>query len=520
MLKGERLKNLRVLNGITQSELASILGVTKSTICFYEKELRVPTLENLIDMADYFEVTVDYLLGRDCLVKDKNNKIQFMYEKDLCSMPTPKKKGESMKVEDIIKKYRETKRLNKEEITYMVNGYTFDKINDESMSEFLLLIKELGLNYKETFYLTEAMINTGDVLDLSNIKRVVVDKHSTGGVGDKVTFLVSPIVASLGLGVAKMSGRSLGFTGGTIDKLESIPGYKVKISNEEFESNVNNVGISVISQTTSLAPADKKIYALRDQIGAVESIPLIASSIMSKKIASGANYIVIDLKVGVGAFMKDIESAKLLADYMIKIGEYFNRKVVCVLTDMNTPLGYSIGNSLEVKEAQEFFSGNREKRLEELVITIASEMVSIGKNISREDARSEVIEVLNNGKSKDKFYEWITNQGGMLGKIEKSKYRKVIYSNKKGYINKIDPIKIAEYVSKLGAGRKTKEDSIDLTVGVTLKSTLYSKVDENTPLIEVFYNKEEDLNEEEILNSFSIESIKEEEKDIIIDVIN
>lgn len=519
MLKCERLKKLRLERGVTQEELALSIGVTKSTICFYEKGLRTPNLENIIDLADYFEVSVDYLLGRDILVRDKNNKLEFMYEKDLCSMPKPPKKGESMKVEDIIRKYKETKRLTKEEINYMVNGYTFDKISDKSMSEFLLLIKELGLNYKETFYLTEAMINTGDILDLSNIKRVVVDKHSTGGVGDKVTFLVSPIVASLGLGVAKMSGRSLGFTGGTIDKLESIPGYKVKISNEEFEDNVNRVGVSVISQTTSLAPADKKIYALRDQIGAVESIPLIASSIMSKKIASGANYIVIDLKVGKGAFMKDVKSAEKLAKYMIKIGEYFNRKVECVLTDMNTPLGYSVGNSLEVKEAQEFFSGNREKRLEELVITIASEMVHIAKNIDIDSARKSVIEVLNNGKSKDKFYEWITNQGGMLGKINKSKYRKVIYSREEGYINKIDPISIAKYVLDLGAGRKTKEDTIDLTVGVTLKSTLYSKVDKNTPLIEVFYNKEEDFDEEKILSSFTINSIKEEEKGIIIDVI-
>lgn len=521
MLRGDRLKRLRIQNGVTQTELGNILGVTKSTICCYERGTRTPTLENLIDMSDYFQISIDYLLGRDTLVRDKTTKkVEFISTDDLNLMQSiPKKKGESMKIENIINNYEKTKKLSKEEINYVVNNYTDGLIDDDKMGKLLLLIKEYGLSYKETFYLTEAMINTGDILDLSNIKRVVVDKHSTGGVGDKVTFLVAPIVASLSLGIAKMSGRSLGFTGGTIDKLESIPGYKVKLTNEEFESYVNKIGVSVISQTNSLAPADKKIYALRDQVGAVESIPLIASSIMSKKIASGAHYIVIDLKVGKGAFMKDIESAKILAKYMIEIGAYFNRKVVCVLTDMNTPLGYSVGNSLEVKEAQEFFQGVREKRLEELVVTLASEMVSIGKDISIEDARVLVIDTLNNGSSKDKFYEWITNQGGKLGQMKSSKFTKIIYSDKEGYINNIDPIGIAKFVQSLGAGRIKKEDNINLNVGITLKSTLYSKVEKGTPLLEVFYDKETDNMEEEILKCFTIESIKNEEKDIIIDVI-
>lgn len=521
MLRGDRLKKLRMSMGVTQEDLGNILKVTKSTICCYERGTRTPTLENLIDLSDYFQVSIDYLLGRDVLVRNKNNTLEFMSEEDLNLMQRKKslKKGESMKIEDIISKFEKSKKLSKEEIEYVVTNYTNGLIDDDNMSKLLLLIKEYGLSYKETFYLTDSMIKTGDVLDLGNIKRTVVDKHSTGGVGDKVTFLVAPIVASLGLGVAKMSGRSLGFTGGTIDKLESIPGYKVKITNEEFENNVNNVGISVISQTSSLAPADKKIYALRDQIGAVESIPLIASSIMSKKIASGAKYIVIDLKVGKGAFMKDIESAKVLGEYMIKIGEYFNRKVVCLLTDMNTPLGFSIGNSLEVKEAQEFFSGKREKRIEKLVIVLASEMVSIGKGISIEEAETEVKEVLENGMARDKFYEWITNQGGSLSKIRDSKYQRIIYSNSEGYINEIDPIKLAMFVKDLGAGRVKKEDNIDLTVGVTLKHSLYDYVKEGTPLVEIFYNKEIPDMEERILESFKIESIKTEEKDIIISVL-
>ncbi len=522
MLRGDRLKKLRISRGVTQEELGKILKVTKSTICFYERGTRTPTLENLIDLSNYFEVSIDYLLGREVLVRDKNNKLEFMSEEDLNLMQNSKpleKKGKSMRIEDIISNFEKKKKLSKEEIEYVVFKYTEGIIDDKDMSKLLLLIKEYGLSYKETFYLTDAMIRTGDILDLSNINRTVIDKHSTGGVGDKVTFLVAPIVASLGLGIAKMSGRSLGFTGGTIDKLESIPGYKVKVTNEEFENYVNNIGISVISQTNTLAPADKKIYALRDQIGAVESIPLIASSIMSKKIASGAKYIVIDLKVGTGAFMKTVQSAKKLSEYMIKIGEYFNRKVVCLLTDMNTPLGYSIGNSLEVKEAQEFFSSKREKRLERLVIAISSEMVSLGKNISIEEAEKLVKDTLKNGSGKEKFYEWIANQGGSIGKIKDSKYHKIIYSNKEGYINNIDPMKLAEFVKDLGAGRVRKEDDIDLSVGIVLKHTLSDYVNEGTPLVEVFYNKEVSNMEETILSSFKIESIKKEEKDIIINVL-
>ena len=304
-------------------------------------------------------------------------------------------------------------------------------------------------------------------------------KHSTGGVGDKVTLIVSPIVASLGLGIAKMSGRSLGFTGGTIDKLESIPGYKVNLTNEEFENNINKYGISIISQTGKLAPADKKIYALRDEIGAVESIPLIASSIMSKKIASGAKYIVIDLKVGEGAFMKDINRATELAKYMIKIGEYFKRKIICVLTDMNNVLGYTVGNSIEVMEAEEFFLGKREKRLEELVINISSNMVSLSKNIPYEDATKEVIEVLNNGKAKDKFYEWIKVQGGNIEKLKLGTKKVELKAKKTGYITHIDPLKISEILFKLGAGRKTKEDTIDYNVGAKFNYTLYDRVNEN-----------------------------------------
>ena len=424
-----------------------------------------------------------------------------------------------MNIIEIIEKKKNKQILSESEIDYVVENYVNGIIADYQMSALLMAITLNGFNDDEVYYLTKAMINSGDTIDLSQVEGITVDKHSTGGVGDKTTIALAPLLATLGFKVAKMSGRGLGHTGGTIDKLEAISGYQVDRTETEFIEQVNKIGVSVISQTSEVAIADKKIYALRDQIGAVESIPLIASSIMSKKIASGAKYIVIDLKVGKGAFMKDIESAKTLGEYMIKIGEYFNRKVVCMLTDMNTPLGFSIGNSLEVKEAQEFFSGNREKRIEKLVIALASEMVSIGKEISIEEAETKVKEVLENGMARDKFYEWIANQGGSLSKMKDSKYQKIIYSNSEGYINEIDPIKLAMFVKDLGAGRVKKEDNIDLTVGVTLKHSLYDYVKEGTPLVEIFYNKEIPDMEERILESFKIESIKTEEKDIIISVL-
>ncbi len=525
MLATDRLKKLRNTFGLTQEELGNIINVTKASICCYEKGTRIPTLQNLIDLSNYFEVSIDYLLGRDVLVKNKiTGKNEFISNEELekiylTQQSKIERKSESMKIDSIIEKLKRHEKLTKEEIFYVVNNFTNGVINDTKMGDFLLLIKENGLSYEETFYLTDAMIKTGDVLDLSNINKTVVDKHSTGGVGDKTTFIVGPIVASLGLGVAKMSGRSLGFTGGTIDKLESIPGYTVNLTNEEFENLVNTIGISIISQTSSLAPADKKIYALRDEIGAVESIPLIASSIMSKKIASGAPYIVIDLKVGKGAFMKDESSAETLAKYMIKIGEYFKRKVVCVLTDMSTPLGYSIGNALEVKEAENFFLGKREKRLEKLVIELSSHMISLGKNISLDEAKKEVEKVLTNGSAKNKFYEWINSQHGDLNKMLISDKILSIKSPKSGYITEINPLEISKIENSLGAGRKKKEDEINRSVGINLLHTIYDKIEKDEPLMEIYYKDLPADIEKKVLDLIKIESIIENEKDIIISVI-
>lgn len=423
-----------------------------------------------------------------------------------------------MEAEIIIDKIKNGKKLNENEIDYMVTSYMNKSITDDVMGEFLLTIKNNGLSYKETFYLTKAMINSGEILDLSNVNRVIVDKHSTGGVGDKTTLVVGPIVASLGLGVLKMSGRSLGFTGGTIDKLMSIPGYRVNLTNEEFIENVNEIGISVISQTKNLAPADKKIYALRDEIGAVTSIPLIASSIMSKKIASGAKYIVIDLKVGDGAFMKNVKEASILAKYMIKIGKYFNRKVVCVLTDMNNPLGKTVGNALEVKEAIEFFDGIYDKRFMDLVVSISSHMVSLGKNISYKKAVKEVNEVITNGQAKAKFYEWINAQGGQIENVVTSENKLEVKSTKNGFISHIDPLEISKLVSSLGAGRVHKEDEIDLSVGVLLNKTLYDEVNTGDILLTIYYNKTKpDISN--IENAFKVESIIKKKEDIIKSVI-
>lgn len=423
-----------------------------------------------------------------------------------------------MEAEIIIDKIKNGKKLNENEIDYMVTSYMNKSITDDVMGEFLLTIKNNGLSYKETFYLTKAMINSGEILDLSNVNRVIVDKHSTGGVGDKTTLVVGPIVASLDLGVLKMSGRSLGFTGGTIDKLMSIPGYRVNLTNEEFIENVNEIGISVISQTKNLAPADKKIYALRDEIGAVTSIPLIASSIMSKKIASGAKYIVIDLKVGDGAFMKNVKEASILAKYMIKIGKYFNRKVVCVLTDMNNPLGKTVGNALEVKEAIEFFDGIYDKRFMDLVVSISSHMVSLGKNISYKKAVKEVNEVITNGQAKAKFYEWINAQGGQIENVVTSENKLEVKSTKNGFITHIDPLEISKLVSSLGAGRVHKEDEIDLSVGVLLNKTLYDEVKIDDTLLTIYYNKTKpDISN--IENAFKVESIIKKKEDIIKSVI-
>lgn len=406
---------------------------------------------------------------------------------------------------DIINKKRLGQILTKEEINYVVEKYVSGEIPDYQMSALLMAICINDMTDEETFNLTDAMINSGETLDLSGIQGSIVDKHSTGGVGDKTTLILAPIVASCGVKVCKMSGRGLGHTGGTIDKLESINGFNVNLSIEDAIKEVNKVGAVIVSQTGNLVPADKKIYALRDVSGTVESIPLIASSIMSKKIASGASSIVIDLKVGNGALIKNLEDAKHLSDLMIKIGKKYNRKVVCVLTNMDKPLGTSIGNALEVKEALEFLNGNRNKDLEEIIYKLASLMVSLGKNVSEEIALNEVKEKLNNKEALSKFYEIVKNQGGNIDDLKISNRVFSIKSPYTGFIKKIDTLKLGELSRSIGAGRYKKDDVIDYTVGFVLNKNVGDYVLKDEELVKVYLNKI-DLSINDITSCFKIDS--------------
>lgn len=427
-----------------------------------------------------------------------------------------------MNFNEILTKKVNGKKLNYEEIDYVITNFTKDIISEDEMSKFIMEIYKKGLSFKETLYLTNSMIKSGELLDFSGINKVIVDKHSTGGVGDKVTLIISPIVAASGLGVAKMSGRSLGLTGGTIDKLESITGYDVNLDKEKFITQVNNIGIAVISQTNKIAIADKKIYALRDKIGAVDSIPLIASSIMSKKIASGADIIIMDLKVGKGAFMKDTKSAKKLAKTMIKIGKIWNKKVVIILTDMNAPLGKSIGNALEIKETIDFLNGTyRDKRLKTLSIEISAYMISKGKNIALKKAKNLAKNILETNKAYETFKNWIQSQGGNLEELKDKAKTIEVYSDKSGYISEIDANEIAQICNELGSGRTGKRIDIDYGVGIVLNKTLYDEIKKDELLATIYYNNKINKHlEEKLKNSIKIIGIKPKEKNIIISVIS
>ena len=390
---------------------------------------------------------------------------------------------------------RDKKELNKEEITFFVNEYTSGKIPDYQAASLIMAIYLNGMTKEETTNLTLAMANSGDVLDLSKIASTVVDKHSTGGVGDKVSLILLPLIASLEIPVAKMSGRGLGFTGGTVDKLKSIPGYETEISEEKFIENIQKIGISMISQTLNLAPADKKLYALRDSTATVESIPLIASSIMSKKIASGANKIVLDVTVGKGAFMKNIEQAEKLAKEMIEIGKLANRETVCVLTNMDEPLGYAVGNNLEVKEAIEFLKGNMPEDLKEVVFELGAYMMKLaGKGEDIDNNKQLLLKNIVNYKAYNKFLELVNNQNGDISyienpeKFENAKYIEPVYAEKSGSIEEIDAKKIGELACFLGAGRLKKEDEIDDTVGIVLNKKVGDIVENNEVLAYIHAN--------------------------------
>ena len=370
-----------------------------------------------------------------------------------------------MNIKDIIIKKKDKKELTKEEIKYVIDNYMNDNIKDYQMSSLLMAILLNGMTFDETYNLTNEMLNSGDRIDLSKIDGIKVDKHSTGGVGDKTSFVVLPLVAASGVKIAKMSGRGLGYTGGTIDKLESISGFKINLSEQEFIDQVNNINLALVSQSGNLVPADKKIYALRDVTGTTDSVPLIASSIMSKKLASGADKILLDVKVGKGAFMKNIDDARELAKTMVEIGKRFNKETVALLTNMDYPLGNTIGNGLEVEEAIEVLEGNGNKNFTNLCLLLSSYMVSMGKNISIDEAFDIVREKFDNKEGLKKLYEFVSYQGGDLKNIKKEENYISIISNKTGYINDIDTLYLSKLCNDLGAGRKKKEDVIT-TAGV------------------------------------------------------
>lgn len=402
-----------------------------------------------------------------------------------------------MRMVDIIEKKRDGQELTTAEINFFIEGYTKGEIPDYQASALAMAIYFQDMNDRERADLTRAMVESGDTIDLSAIDGVKVDKHSTGGVGDTTTLVLAPLVASLGVPVAKMSGRGLGHTGGTIDKLESIAGFHVELTREQFIDLVNRDKVAVIGQSGNLTPADKKLYALRDVTGTVNSIPLIASSIMSKKIAAGADAIVLDVKTGDGAFMKTQEDAEKLAHAMVRIGNHVGRKTIAIISDMSQPLGFAIGNALEVKEAIETLQGKGPKDLTELVLTLGSQMVILaGKAKTSEEAKEMLLDAIHSGKALAKFKEFLANQGGDasivddLTKLPQAKYKIELPAKQSGYISRMvaDEIGVASMI--LGAGRATKEDVIDLAVGLVLHKKVGDKVEEGESILTIYSNRE------------------------------
>jgi len=401
---------------------------------------------------------------------------------------------------DLIMKKRDGGVLTKEEIDFIISSYTKDYIPDYQMSALAMAIYFRGMTPEETAHLTMAMAYSGDVMDLSAIKGIKVDKHSTGGVADTTTLVLAPMVAACGAPVAKMSGRGLGHTGGTIDKLESIPGMRVELSEEEFIDNVNKYGIAIIGQTKNLTPADKKLYALRDVTATVDSIPLIASSVMSKKIAAGADGIVLDVKVGRGAFMKDLESAKALAKLMVDIGNSVGRKTVAHVTNMDYPLGLAIGNAFEIIEAVQVLKGHGSKDLLEVCMLLGSDMLQIA-GVAKDDteARAKLKEVLDSGKALQKFKEFIKAQDGDervvddFSLLPQAKYVRPWIADRDVYIKDLMALDLGLVAMKLGAGRERKEDKIDLAVGIMLGGKVGDIVRKGEPIATIYANDENKL---------------------------
>ena len=432
-----------------------------------------------------------------------------------------------MRMYDIIIKKRNGEELTEDEIKYFINGYTEGSIPDYQAAALLMAIYFRGMNKKETAELTMAMVNSGETVDLSAIEGVKVDKHSTGGVGDKISLIVIPLVASLGIPIAKMSGRGLGHTGGTIDKLEAISGFKTELTRDEFINNVNKYKMAISGQSGNLVPADKMLYALRDVTATVDSIPLIASSIMSKKIASGADCIVLDVKVGSGAFMKSVAEASELAGTMVEIGKSLNRKTVAVVTDMSQPLGHEVGNSNEIIEAIDVLRGKGSEDETEVALTIASYMAILGGAFQDfNEAHSALENIIKTGKAIDKLKLLIQIQGGDsavvddINRLPEAKYHIEVKSMSEGYVGSIDAESIGISAMLLGAGRRTKEDKIDFSAGISMKKKVGDKVKKGDILC-ILHTNLENIDEAKriALAAYSIGNIQEKIKKYVYEVI-
>ena len=426
---------------------------------------------------------------------------------------------------DLIVKKRNGHELNKEELTSIIDGFISGEIPDYQISAFLMAIYFKGMNSLETAILTDLMMRSGDLIDLSAIEGIKVDKHSTGGVGDKTTLVLAPLVAAAGVPVAKMSGRGLGHTGGTLDKMESISGLSVNMTKEQFIDNVKSHNIAVCGQNANLVPADKKLYALRDVTGTVNNISLIASSIMSKKLACGADAIVLDLKVGHGAFMKTLEDAEELAQVMINIGAKMNREVIAVITSMSEPLGYTIGNALEVKEAIDTLQGKGPDDLTELCLELGGHMLVLGKvSQNHEQAVLKLKELISSGKAFDKFKEFVKAQGGDVNSIEhteelpKTDHKRIYSSKEEGFLSDLNALDVGLASVKLGAGRETKDSVIDFGAGIRLLKKTGDYIKKGEALAELFSNDESSFKKaEELLDlAYKISEEKPIEKTLIL----
>jgi len=434
-----------------------------------------------------------------------------------------------LRFSDLIIKKRNGLKLTENDIKFMIEEYNEGKIPDYQMSAMLMAIYFKGMNNSEIRYLTKAMIDSGKIIDLSSIPGIKVDKHSTGGVGDTTTLALAPMVAAAGVRVAKMSGRGLGHTGGTIDKLESIEGFKTELSLNKFIKIVKKVGVSIISSTSDLVPADKKLYALRDVTGTVDSIPLIVSSIMSKKLAAGADAIVLDITTGSGAFMREYKDALKLGKIMVDIGLEFKKEIIGVVSNMDEPLGFAIGNSLEVKEAIEILKNKGPEDLRRLCLVLGSYMLKLGRvTKTYQEGKNKLEKILKSGVALNKFKEMIIAQGGNSGIIDNpellplAKHCTKIKANKSGYIQKIDSRLVGESAMLLGAGREEKESKIDLSVGIVLKKKVGNRININEDLADVHYNDSEKLKEakKKLLSSFIIGNKKPVKLPLILATIS